>query len=159
MDISSSVLILSFKSLILAVVLGALIGLEREWARKEAGTRTFSLISLGAALFIIISRLSFEQYLGVSSLDPSRVLGQIIVGIGFLGAGIIIFQQKEGIVKNLTTAAMMWVTAAIGATVGLGLYWLAILATFLVVFINITILPIEKKIEEKICKMQDKKQE
>jgi putative Mg2+ transporter-C (MgtC) family protein len=159
MDISSSVLLLSFKSLLLATALGALIGLEREWARKEAGTRTFSLISLGSALFIIISQLSFNQYLGISSLDPSRTLGQIIVGIGFLGAGIIIFQQKEGIVKNLTTAAMIWVTAAIGATVGLGLYWIAIGATFLVLFINIFIFPIEKKMESKIQQIKGKKQE
>lgn len=151
-------MLLSFKSLLLATALGALIGLEREWARKEAGTRTFSMISLGSALFIIISRLSFDKYLGVSSLDSSRILGWIIVGIGFLGAGIIIFRTQEGVVRNLTTAAMMWVTAAIGATVGLGLYWLAIFTAFLVVFINIVVLPIEKKIENRICKIQDKKQ-
>ena len=149
MDISSSIFILSLKSLILAVVLGALIGLEREWAQKEAGLRTFSLISLGAALFIIISRLSFSQYLGISSLDPSRTLGQIIVGIGFLGAGIIIFQRKEGIVKNLTTAAMIWVTAAVGAAVGLELYLLAISATILILLINFVVLPFEKRIEKK----------
>lgn len=142
----------------LATALRALIGIEREWARKEAGTRTFSMISLGSALFIIISRLSFDKYLGVSSLDPSRTLGQIIVGIGFLGAGIIIFRTQEGVVRNLTTAAMMWVTAAIGATVGLELYRLAIFTAFLVVFINIVVLPIEKKIENRICKIQDKKQ-
>jgi len=157
MDISSSVLLLSFKSLLLAAALGALIGMEREWARKEAGTRTFSMISLGAALFVIVSHLSFGQYLSVSSLDPSRTLGQIIVGIGFLGAGIIIFRTQDGIVRNLTTAAMMWVTAAIGATVGLGLYWLAIFTTFLVLFINIVVLPIEKKVEDKIDKMQENK--
>ncbi|MDD4994472.1 MAG: MgtC/SapB family protein [Candidatus Pacebacteria bacterium] len=157
MDISSSVLLLSFKSLLLAAALGALIGIEREWARKEAGTRTFSMISLGAALFVIVSHLSFGQYLSVSSLDPSRTLGQIIVGIGFLGAGIIIFRTQDGIVRNLTTAAMMWVTAAIGATVGLGLYWLAIFTTFLVLFINIVVLPIEKKVEDKIDKIQENK--
>lgn len=159
MDISSSIFILSLKSLILAVALGALIGLEREWAQKEAGLRTFSLISLGAALFVIISHLSFNQYLGVSSLDPSRTLGQIIVGIGFLGAGIIIFQRKEGVVKNLTTAAMMWVTAAVGAAVGLELYWLAISTTLLIIFINFVILPIEKRIERKIQEIKDKKEE
>lgn len=156
MDISSSIFILSLKSLILAAVLGALIGLERKWAQKEAGLRTFSLISLGAALFVIISRLSFDQYLGVSSLDPSRTLGQIIVGIGFLGAGIIIFQRKEGIVKNLTTAAMMWVTSAVGAAVGLELYWIAIFTTILIMFINFVILPVEKRIEKRIQNIKDK---
>ena len=107
MNIPSSIFLLSLKGLILAATLGALIGLEREWAQRAAGLRTFSLISLGAALFVMISRLSFAQYLGVSSLDPSRTLGQIIVGIGFLGAGIIIFRQREGRVEGLTTAAMI----------------------------------------------------
>jgi putative Mg2+ transporter-C (MgtC) family protein len=159
MDTWSSVLIVSFKSLILAAILGALIGLEREWAQKAAGIRTFSLISLGAALFIVISRLSFEGYLGASSLDPSRTLGQIIVGIGFLGSGIIIFQHKEGTIKNLTTAAMMWVTAAVGAAVGLELYWLAIFATFLILFINIVIFPVEQKMEKRIQRIKEKQEE
>ena len=158
MDISSSIFILSLKSLILAATLGALIGLEREWARKEAGLRTFSLISLGAALFVIISRLSFIEYLGVSSLDPSRTLGQIIVGIGFLGAGIIIFREKEGRVEGLTTAAIMWATAAVGAAVGLGLYELAISAAILIVLINFVILPLEKRLEKKIEKIKNKKE-
>ena len=139
-------------------MLGALIGLEREWARKEAGLRTFSLISLGAALFVIISRLSFSQYLGVSSLDPSRTLGQIIVGIGFLGAGIIIFREKEGRVEGLTTAAIMWATAAVGAAVGLELYGLAISAAILIVLINFVILPIEKRIVKKIQEIKNKKE-
>ncbi|MFA5360631.1 MAG: MgtC/SapB family protein [Candidatus Paceibacterota bacterium] len=159
MDISSGVLFLSFKGLILAGILGGLIGSEREWAQKSAGTRTFSFISLGAALFIIISRLSFEGYLGVSNLDPSRILGQIIVGVGFLGAGIIIFQPREGAIKNLTTAAMMWVAAAIGAAVGLELYWIAVFSTLLVLFINIVIFPIEHKMEKRIQRIKDNKKE
>jgi len=159
MDISSSIFLISLKGLILAAALGALIGLEREWARKEAGLRTFSLISLGAALFVIISRLSFNQYLGISSLDPSRTLGQIIVGVGFLGAGIIIFKQREGRVEGLTTAAMMWTTSAVGAAVGLELYSLAISTTLLIVFINFVVLPIEKRLQKKIQKIKDGKEE
>lgn len=159
MNISSSIFILSLKSLILAAMLGALIGFEREWAQRAAGLRTFSLISLGAALFIMISRLSFSQYLGISSLDPSRTLGQIIVGIGFLGAGIIIFRQREGRVEGLTTAAMMWTTAAVGAAVGLELYWLAISATILIVLINFVVLPFEKRLEKKIEKIKNAKEE
>jgi len=158
MNISSSIFILSFKGLILAATLGALIGLEREWAQRAAGLRTFSLISLGSALFVMISRLSFIQYLGVSSLDPSRTLGQIIVGIGFLGAGIIIFRQREGRVEGLTTAAMMWTTSAVGAAVGLELYWLAISATTLIVLINFVVLPFEKRLEEKIEKIKNGKE-
>ncbi len=159
MDISSSIFLLSLKGLILAAALGALIGLEREWAQRAAGLRTFSLISLGAALFVMISRLSFSQYLGISSLDPSRTLGQIIVGIGFLGAGIIIFRQREGKVEGLTTAAMMWVTAAVGAAVGLELYWLAISVTVLIVLINFVVLPLEKRLEKKIEKIKNGKEE
>jgi len=157
MDISSSILILSLKGLVLAVLLGALIGLEREWAQRAAGLRTFSLISLGAALFVMISRLSFIQYLGVSNLDPSRTLGQIIVGIGFLGAGIIIFKERESKVEGLTTAAMMWVTSAVGAAVGLELYWLAISTTILIVLINFVVLPFEKRLEKKIEKIKNGK--
>ena len=158
MDISSSIFLLSLKSLILAAILGALVGLEREWAQRAAGLRTFSLISLGAALFVMISRLSFIQYLGTSSLDPSRTLGQIIVGIGFLGAGIIIFKQREGKVEGLTTAAMMWATAAVGAAVGLELYWLAISTTILIVLINFVVLPFEKRLEQKIEKIKNGKE-
>ena len=149
MDFSSSILILAFRDLIIAVILGALIGLEREIARKEAGVRTFSIISLGAALFVMISRLSFSDYLGIANYDPSRVLGQIIVGMGFLGAGIIIFEAREGKVKGLTTAAIMWATSAIGAAVGLELYALAGFATALIVLLNTLILPLEKKWDEK----------
>jgi len=159
MDIPSSIFLLSLKGLILAATLGALIGLEREWAQRAAGLRTFSLISLGSALFVMISRLSFIQYLGVSSLDPSRTLGQIIVGIGFLGAGIIIFRQRDGRVEGLTTAAMMWTTSAVGAAVGLELYWLAISATTLIVLINFVVLPFEKRLEEKIEKIKNRKEE
>ena len=158
MDIPSSIFLLSLKGLILAATLGALIGLEREWAQRAAGLRTFSLISLGSALFVMISRLSFIQYLEVSSLDPSRTLGQIIVGIGFLGAGIIIFRQREGRVEGLTTAAMMWTTSAVGAAVGLELYWLAISATTLIVLINFVVLPFEKRLEEKIEKIKNGKE-
>jgi len=159
MDIPSSIFLLSLKGLVLAVALGALIGLEREWAQRAAGLRTFSLISLGSALFVMISRLSFIQYLGASSLDPSRTLGQIIVGIGFLGAGIIIFRQREGKVEGLTTAAMMWTTSAVGAAVGLELYWLAISATALILLINFVVLPFEKRLEKKIEKIKNGKEE
>ena len=148
MNMTSSILLMSSRDLLLAIVLGVLIGLERKLVQKEVGMRTFSLISLGSALFVMISRLSMSVYLGNSSLDPSRTLGQIIVGIGFLGAGTIIFEQREGKVRGLTTAAMMWVTAAIGSAVGLGLYWLAIFTTVFVLLINLIILPIERRMDK-----------
>ena len=107
----------------------------------------------------MISRLSFIQYLGGSSLDLTWTLGQIIVGIGFLGAGIIIFRQREGKVEGSTTAAMMWTTSAVGAAVGLELYWLAISATALIVLINFVVLPFEKRLEKKIEKIKNGKEE
>lgn len=138
-----------FFDLLLALFLGGLIGLEREWARKEAGLRTFSLVSLGSALFCLISRIGIENYLGQTNLDPFRVLSQIIVGIGFLGAGIIVFREKEGYLTGLTTAADIWVTAGIGASVGLGYHYLAIFATILVLALLLIIPPFERRIEKK----------
>src|SRR3989344_4948720 len=105
-----------FGQLLLAVFLGAAIGIERELARKTAGMRTFALVAMGAALFSIISKFAFTEFWGVPGFDPSRIASQVVVGIGFLGAGIIIF--KESRLQGLTTAAGLWVSAAIGMAVG-----------------------------------------
>ncbi len=115
--------------LVLAVVLGSLVGFEREIARKTAGIRTFALVALGSALFSIISKYAFKEFWGVPGFDPSRIASQVVVGIGFLGAGLIIF--KESRLQGLTTAAGLWVSAAIGMAVGFRLYSIAIFATFL----------------------------
>ena len=117
--------------LLLAGVLGAVIGLDREYRAKEAGFRTHFLVSLGSALFMVVSQYGFAGVLGQSdvSLDPSRVAAQVVSGIGFLGAGTIIFQKQ--FVRGLTTAAGMWATAGIGMAVGGGLYWLGVSATVL----------------------------
>lgn len=146
--ITSNILLLCFRDLLLATVLGALIGLERKHARKEAGMRTFALISLGASLFLMINRLVYTQYFVMTGSNPSQVLSQIIIGMGFLGAGVIIFHPTENQVMGLTTAATMWVTAAIGAAIGLGLYGLAILSTILVMLVNLIILPFERHLEK-----------
>lgn len=151
--IQSFVIFPIIKDLLLATVLGVLIGLERKIVQGEAGMRTFGLISLGSALFLMIGRVPMTIYSDISNADSLRILGQIIgqivVGIGFLGAGVIIFQEREGKVKGLTTAAVMWVTAAIGAAVGLQLYDIAIIATIFVLLINTILLPIEKRIDKK----------
>lgn len=117
--------------LILAIVLGALLGLERSLAKKTAGMRTYTLVSLGAALFMIVSEIIGTE--GYAAFDPSRVASQIVVGIGFLGAGLIIFQGNK--VRGLTTAAGLWVAAGLGMAAGLGLYWLAIVATILTLLV------------------------
>ncbi len=119
--------------LLLATLLGGLVGLEREYKRKEAGLRTFSLVCLGSAFFTIISYETARSFIGQSSVDfdPTRIIGQIVLGIGFVGAGLIIF--REFYIEGLTTAAGLWVTAAIGVAVGAQLYFLAVSATLIAV--------------------------
>jgi putative Mg2+ transporter-C (MgtC) family protein len=113
----------------LGLALSAVIGLERETRQKSAGLRTHSLVGVGAALFMLISKYGFSDVLrtGQVVLDPSRVAAQIVTGIGFLGAGLIFVRRDS--VRGLTTAASIWVTAAIGAAAGAGLPLLALAAT------------------------------
>jgi putative Mg2+ transporter-C (MgtC) family protein len=113
--------------------LGAAIGFEREIRDREAGIRTHLLVSLGSALFTIVSAYGFHEFLAgggnIVRADPSRVAAQIVTGIGFLGAGAII---REGLsVRGLTTAATLWVVAAIGMACGAGYYWPAAATTAL----------------------------
>jgi len=112
--------------LLLGLVLGAAIGLERELDRQPAGFRTHSLVALGACLFTIVSGYAF---LG-SGADPTRIAAQIVTGIAFLGAGAIIRQGRS--IRGLTTAATLWVVAAIGMATGAGYYSAAVLATVIV---------------------------
>ena len=112
--------------LITAMVLGGLIGIEREFRSKDAGFRTHFLVALGSALFTVVSQYGF----GIDLKDSSRVAAQVVSGIGFLGAGTIIFQKN--MVRGLTTAAGLWVTAAIGLACGTGLYIVAAITTTLV---------------------------
>lgn len=118
--------------ILVAALLGGAIGLEREYRSKEAGFRTHFLVALGSALFMIVSMYGFNEVLQVGTvrLDPSRVAAQVVSGIGFIGAGTIMIQKQA--VKGLTTAAGVWVTAAIGLTCGAGMYMLAAVATLLV---------------------------
>ena len=99
----------------LALLLSAVIGLEREMRQKNAGLRTHTLVGVGAALFMLISKYGFTDVLepGRVVLDPSRMAAQIVTGIGFLGAGLIFVRRDS--VRGLTTAAAVWVTAAVGA--------------------------------------------
>lgn len=124
--------------LVLAAVLGGILGLERELAGKEAGVRTYSLVSLGACLFslvpfLIIANFSdFNNLVGVG-FDPLRMASQVVVGVGFIGAGLIIFHENK--VRGLTTAAELWVTAAIGTAVSFGFYKEAAVSALLVLII------------------------
>lgn len=123
----------SLYRLVLSMLLGAVVGYERKRKGQTAGVRTFSLISMGATLAMILSIYIPQEYLGLKNGDPGRIAAQVISGIGFLGAGAII--QMKGSVRGLTTAAGIWMVAIIGMTVGLGLYWLSIAACALILFI------------------------
>ncbi|CNH99130.1 MULTISPECIES: MgtC/SapB family protein [Yersinia] len=115
----------------LAGALGGLIGIERQLRSKEAGLRTHILVGIGSAMFMIVSKYGFEDLLTLEhvSFDPSRVAAQVVSGMGFLGAGTIMIQKQ--MVKGLTTAAGMWVTAAIGLVIGSGLYEIGIYGTLM----------------------------
>lgn len=113
--------------LLIAMLLGGVIGIEREYRSKEAGFRTHFLVALGSALFCIVSQYGF----GFDLKDSSRVAAQVVSGIGFLGAGTIIFQRN--VVRGLTTAAGLWVTAAIGLACGSGMFAAAAIATVLII--------------------------
>jgi putative Mg2+ transporter-C (MgtC) family protein len=109
---------------LLAVALGAAIGYQRERAGKAAGLRTHMLVSSGAALFTLVSIYGFSG----AVVDVSRVAAGVVVGIGFIGAGVILRGQREKEVAGLTTAATIWITAAVGLAAGTGMYWLSVIA-------------------------------
>jgi putative Mg2+ transporter-C (MgtC) family protein len=124
--------------LAVAFALSSLIGLEREWRQKSAGLRTHTLVGVGAALLVIVSKYGFFDVLSTGRvvLDPSRVAAGIVSGIGFIGGGLIFV--RGDVVRGLTTAAIVWVTAAIGMACGAGLLLLALVVTavhFVVVFV------------------------
>lgn len=115
--------------LALALLLSTLIGIEREFRQKSAGLRTYAMVGVGAALFVLVSKYGFADVLqpGRVVLDPSRVAAQIVTGIGFVGAGLIFVRRDS--VHGLTTAVAVWITAAVGATAGAGLPVLAAVGT------------------------------
>lgn len=121
-----------FFELLLALILGMSLGLERSIVGKRAGMRTFALVAVGSCLFVIVSELVAQGYIGVTNIDPLRMASSIITGIGFLGAGIIIFDKE---LKGLTTAASLWVTAGIGCAVGFGLYGVAVFTALITLFV------------------------
>lgn len=119
--------------LLAAAVLGSLIGFEREFHGKEAGIRTHALVALGSALFMVVSIMMYETYRGAAQVDPARIAAQVVTGVGFLGAGAII--RSGGGIKGLTTAAGIWVAAAVGLAAGLGYYGAAVSATVMALVI------------------------
>jgi putative Mg2+ transporter-C (MgtC) family protein len=121
--------------LVLSVVLGGLIGFERQMHRRTAGLRTNILVCLGSCLVMLISQYIFEIYKNQISVDPSRIAASIITGIGFLGAGAIIRERDKEVVRGLTTAACLWVVAGIGMAVGCGFYNASLVTTALTLIV------------------------
>jgi putative Mg2+ transporter-C (MgtC) family protein len=131
--------------LFLAMALGMILGIERFVAHKTAGMRTYTLISMGSALFVIISQLVVAQ-ISTSMFDPLRVAAQVVAAAGFLGVGAI-FRTDQG-VSGVTTASGMWVAAGIGMACGFGLFHLAVTVTGLTLFTFIVLWFIEKQIRK-----------
>lgn len=121
--------LLAVFQLLLAGFLSGVVGLDRERHDKAAGLRTHMLVGLGACLFTLISIYAFP------GSDPARVAAQIVVGIGFLGAGTILKRESTGEIHALTTAASIWVTAAVGMAVGVGAWFMAIVSTLIIWFV------------------------
>ena len=134
----------SVYKLVLSMLLGAVVGYERKRKGQSAGVRTFSLISMGATLAMLLSIYVPQEYMGLKNGDPGRIAAQVITGIGVLGAGAII--QMKGSVRGLTTAAGIWMVAIIGMAVGLGMYWLSVVASLLILFILVQLERIEEYI-------------
>ena len=140
--------------LAIAVLLGILIGIERALVHKEAGMKTHALVSMGSAVFVIVSEMIALKYGNIAGFDPTRIASQIIVGIGFLGAGSIILQGNR--LLGLTTASGLWVTAGIGMATGFGFYDLAVITSILVLLVLIVVNIFEKpvrKISDNIDKL------
>jgi putative Mg2+ transporter-C (MgtC) family protein len=127
-----------------AAFCGALIGIERERKEWAAGMRTHMMVAVGSALYMIVSAYGFEGILEHPdvTLDPSRVASQVVSGIGFLGAGTIIF-LRHGIIRGLTTASGLWTVAAIGLAVGGGMYWAGVATTVIAIVILWLLQPLE----------------
>ena len=123
--------------LFMALLMGMIIGTERVWAHKTAGMRTYALVAMGSALFVLVSEEIVKAYLNLPGMNPLMIVSQIVIGVGFLGTGLIF--SKESKLMGMTTATSLWVSAGIGMACGFGLYKLAIIATFLTLFIFIVL--------------------
>jgi putative Mg2+ transporter-C (MgtC) family protein len=128
--------------LLIAAFLGSLIGFERGFSHKAAGLRTHMLVCLGSCLFTVVSIYGFVKYNG--NIDPSRIAAQVVSGIGFLGAGSILLRGKY--ISGITTASSIWTVAAVGLTVGCGMYFVAVASAMIVLLILVGVGYFEKKV-------------
>ncbi len=129
--------------LLVAVVCGMAIGAERTLAHKTAGMRTCALVSMGAALFVVISEYMVMSFGDNFGIDPFRMASAVVSGVGFLGAGLIFMRDNE--VKGVTTASSIWVAAGIGIACGFGMYIIGISATIITLFIFVFLWSVEER--------------
>ena len=130
--------------LVVAVLLGGLVGVERTLAGKTAGMRTYALVSMGSALFVLVSIIVSLQFINLTNFDPLRVASQILVGIGFIGAGLVFHNNQNMRTSGLTSAAGLWVSGGIGMACGFGLFSLALIAAILTLMIFTVLWYVEK---------------
>ena len=140
--------------IILSLVAGAIIGLEREWRNKPAGLRTYALVCEGSALFMIVSIMLGEQMLALGqAYDPSRIASTVVQGIGFLAGGVIF--TRQAMVRGLTTAAGIWVTAAVGLLIGAGFYFVAFAGIAASIFVLLPLGWVEQRLQNKVPNRDD----
>jgi putative Mg2+ transporter-C (MgtC) family protein len=141
--------------LVIAVALGGLVGVERTLAGKTAGMRTYALVAMGSALFVLISQIVSVDFINMTNFDPLRMASQILVGIGFIGAGLVFHNNVDMRTSGLTSAAGLWVSAGVGMACGFGLYSLAIISALLTILI-FTVLWYVEKVFKKISYSDEK---
>jgi putative Mg2+ transporter-C (MgtC) family protein len=132
--------------LFVALLLGMIIGVERVWAHKTAGMRTYALVSMGSALFAIVSDQIVGMYAHFTGMNPLVIIAQIVLGVGFLGTGLIF--SKDSKMVGLTTATGLWVCSGIGMAAGVGLYNIAIVSTGFTLFIFVVLWFIEQQLKK-----------
>ena len=131
----------------MSVVLGALLGVERSIAGKHAGMRTYALVSLGSALFVIMGTMASYQLSFFAGVNPLQIAGSVVIGIGFIGSGLAVFRGEHPV--ELTTASGIWVVAGVGMACGFGFYSLATAATILGILVFSVLLRIENSLRKK----------
>jgi putative Mg2+ transporter-C (MgtC) family protein len=137
--------------LLAALAAGLIIGMEREWQNKPAGLRTNTLVAVGSALFVL---LAYNIMLTSGTvIDVTRIIGQVVTGIGFLGAGIIFKQGTD--IHGLTTAATVWCSAAIGCLAGAGYFVETLIGVVVIVLVNIALIPVDKYMERSARKKKE----
>ncbi len=132
--------------LFVAMLCGLIIGVERIIAHKTAGMRTYALVSMGAALFVLVADTTVDVYFNIASYNPSVITAAVVSGIGFLGTGLMIWRDKNHLF-GLTSATSLWVAAGIGLAVGYGAFDLAVLATILTLFVFVVLWFVEQRIK------------